>query len=295
MDKCPNTPVEAYAAIDTAGCSKDSDGDGVPDYLDKCPNTPVEAYATIDTAGCSKDSDGDGVPDYLDKCPNTPVEAFAAIDTAGCVKDSDGDGVPDFLDRCPNTPAEAIGAVNSDGCVKDSDGDGVPDFLDKCPNTPKTEFANIDTAGCPKAKPIVVAEPEPEPVAAPILKQEEKKVFERAMHGIQFASGKDVINPTSYPILDAIVLIMEENPTYFLTIHGHTDNVGKPESNRVLSEKRAKAVKNYLIDKGVEFVRVSTQGFGDSKPLVSNNTKANQAKNRRVEFIIRYEKMVEIE
>ncbi|MDR0799013.1 MAG: OmpA family protein [Dysgonamonadaceae bacterium] len=122
------------------------------------------------------------------------------------------------------------------------------------------------------------------------MKQKDKEIFEKALHGIQFATGKDVITKNSYPILDAVVMIMKENPSYFLEINGHTDNVGKVASNQVLSEKRATAVKNYLIKKGIAEDRLSSQGFGDTKPLVPNTTAANKAKNRRVEFIVKYEK-----
>jgi outer membrane protein OmpA-like peptidoglycan-associated protein len=83
---------------------------------------------------------------------------------------------------------------------------------------------------------------------------------------------------------------MKENPDYILTINGHTDNVGKPESNLLLSEKRALAVKNHLIKEGVDAERLTAQGFGDTQPLVENTTSANKTKNRRVEFVVRFER-----
>jgi len=268
LDKCPNTP--AGVAVDENGCPFDTDGDGVPDYLDKCPNTPAAAYGFVDENGCPKDTDGDGVPDYLDQCPNTP--AGVQVDANGCPLDSDGDGVPDYLDKCPGTPAAARGYVDANGCPKDTDGDGVPDYLDKCPNTPAG--VQVDANGCPMIKASV------------------KKIFEKALQGIQFETGKDVIKPVSFPILNDIVKIMNENPSYFLQINGHTDNVGNPESNLVLSEKRANAVKNYLVNKGVAENRLTAQGFGDTQPVVPNTTAANKAKNRRVEFVVRFEETV---
>jgi outer membrane protein OmpA-like peptidoglycan-associated protein len=263
-DLCPNTPQGV--TVDANGCPVDNDGDGVPDYLDQCPDTPYGV--AVDENGCPIDSDGDGVPDYLDQCPDTPAEAYGKVDANGCPLDSDGDGVPDYLDQCPDTPAAAYGKVDANGCPKDTDGDGIPDYLDKCPTLAGTAANN----GCPE------------------LKQKDKEIFEKALHGIQFATGKDVITKNSYPILDAVVMIMKENPSYFLEINGHTDNVGKVASNQVLSEKRATAVKNYLIKKGIAEDRLSSQGFGDTKPLVPNTTAANKAKNRRVEFIVKYEK-----
>ena len=86
------------------GKFKDSDVDGVRDWLDRCPETPVGA--TIDAAGCPKDTDGDGVLDGLDKCPDTPKGA--KVDRKGCPIDTDGDGVADGIDTCPDTPKGAM-------------------------------------------------------------------------------------------------------------------------------------------------------------------------------------------
>ncbi len=124
---------------------KDSDGDGVPDYLDKCPGTP--ANVGTDEKGCPLDSDGDGVADYLDKCPGTP--ANVGTDEKGCPLDSDGDGVPDYLDNCPGTVAEARGMVDENGCPLDSDGDEVADYLDECPGTAPQAKGFVDEIGCP--------------------------------------------------------------------------------------------------------------------------------------------------
>ena len=268
LDKCPRTP--AGVPVDEHGCPFDEDGDGVPDYLDKCPGTPAAARGFVDEHGCPKDTDGDGVPDYLDKCPNTP--AGVQVDEHGCPLDEDGDGVPDYLDKCPGTPAAARGFVDEHGCPKDSDGDGVPDYLDKCPNTPPG--VQVDKDGCPEIKASV------------------RRTFERALQGIQFETGKDVIKPVSFPILNEIVKIMNENPTYYLEINGHTDNVGNPEFNQTLSERRAISVKNYLVSKGVSADRLTAQGFGDTRTVATNATAAGRAQNRRVEFVVKFEKYV---
>ena len=267
LDKCPNTP--AGVQVDENGCPFDADKDGVPDYLDKCPNTP--AGVQVDENGCPLDADKDGVPDYLDKCPNTP--AGVQVDGNGCPPDTDGDGVPDYLDKCPGTPAAARGYVDENGCPKDTDGDGIPDYLDNCPTIPGVK----SNKGCPEVKASV------------------KKIFEKALQGIQFETGKDVIKSVSFPILNDIVKIMNENPTYLLQINGHTDNVGNPESNQILSEKRANSVKNYLINKGVSETRLTSQGFGDTQPVAPNTTAANKAKNRRVEFVVKFEETVPAE
>jgi outer membrane protein OmpA-like peptidoglycan-associated protein len=269
LDKCPNTSEGVQ--VDENGCPLDSDGDGVPDYLDKCPDTPAEAKGTVDENGCPKDSDGDGVPDYLDKCPNTPDEAKATIDEHGCPKDSDGDGVPDYLDKCPNTPDEARGTVDENGCPKDTDGDGIPDYQDNCP-TVKGVKSN---KGCPEVKAAV------------------KQLFKKALNGIQFETGKAKIKTASNALLNQIVKVMQDNPDYYLTISGHTDNVGKPEANQKLSEERAAAVRTYLVDHGIDASRITSFGFGDTQPIDTNKTAAGRAKNRRVDFEVKFEAVVE--
>ena len=260
FDECPDTPVGVQ--VDEKGCPLDSDGDGVPDYLDKCPGTP--AGVKVDEHGCPVDSDGDGVADYLDECPDTP--AGVKVDAKGCPLDSDGDGVPDYLDKCPDTPKEAWKTVDEHGCPKDSDGDGIPDYLDKCPDVPGVP----ENKGCPE------------------VKEEVKQVFQKALNGIEFESGKSTIKSSSYGILDQIVTIMQENPAYLLSISGHTDNTGKADKNQILSEERADAVKAYLESKGVEARRMEAAGFGQDRPVDTNNTVAGRAKNRRVEFVVNF-------
>jgi outer membrane protein OmpA-like peptidoglycan-associated protein len=265
LDKCKNTPEGVL--VDAKGCPKDADGDGVPDYLDKCPGTLAAAYGKVDEKGCPIDTDGDGVPDYLDMCPGTPAEARGFIDIKGCPIDTDGDGVPDYLDKCPNTAAAAIGKVDKNGCPLDTDGDGIADYLDKCPKVAGTEANN----GCPE------------------VKKEVKTLFKKALQGIQFETGKATIIPTSFLLLDQIANTLILNPTYLIEVQGHTDNVGNPEKNLALSKDRAAAVRDYLISKGVNEKSVTSQGFGDMKPVADNKTKAGKAQNRRVEFEVTFE------
>ena len=288
QDKCPNTPKGVK--VDAFGCPLDADGDGVPDYLDKCPNTPRKAK--VDTNGCPLDTDGDGVPDFRDKCPDTPKGV--KVDKNGCPFDKDGDGVADYLDKCPNTPKGV--KVDATGCPLDTDGDGVADYLDKCPDTPKD--VKVDTNGCPidtdgdgvpdyldkcPTVPGVVANK-----GCPEVKAETKKIFEQALQGIQFESGKDVIKKTSFGILDQVVKVMVENPSYKLEINGHTDNKGNAEKNLQLSQKRSEAVKNYLIQKGVPANKLTAYGWGQTAPVADNTTNEGRTKNRRVEFKVNF-------
>ncbi len=304
LDECPGTPLAAYGLIDEKGCAIDSDGDGVPDYLDECPGTGSEVWGYVDEKGCALDSDGDGVEDYRDQCPNTPAGAAGYVDANGCELDSDGDGVPDWLDECPNTPAEALSAMDEKGCPVDTDGDGVPDYLDECPNTPAEAAGHVDAKGC-ELDTDGDGVPDyldmcPEIAGAkdnkgcPAMKKETTSILKKAMQGIQFETGKAVIKKASYGILDKVADVFLENPTYYAEVQGHTDNVGKPELNKKLSQARAESVRDYLIKKGVEAGRLTAMGYGDEKPIASNKTAAGRTQNRRVEFDIEY-KIVTVE
>lgn len=308
------------------GNKQDSDKDGVSNRRDKCPDTPHGVI--VDKKGCPLDTDGDKVPDYYDKCPDTPKEAYSTIDADGCPLDTDGDGVFDYLDKCPDTPYQAYGKVDKKGCPKDTDKDGVPDYLDKCPATPESERNNVDSLGCTIVKvqpvvvdtvvaPVVVSKPDTVAVVAdvdtdgdgivdrldrcpqlagvasnggcPEIKREVRVIFQKALQGIQFETAKYTIKPLSYVILEHVARVLTENPNYLVEIRGHTDNEGTPEKNQILSENRAKAVRDYLISKGIDAKRLTSNGYGQMRPVAPNSTIEGRAKNRRVEFVVSFE------
>jgi outer membrane protein OmpA-like peptidoglycan-associated protein/outer membrane scaffolding protein for murein synthesis (MipA/OmpV family) len=229
----------------------DSDRDGVPDDLDQCPDTPYGVQ--VDAAGCPIDSDGDGVPDYLDKCPDTP--AGVQVDAVGCPIDSDGDGVPDYRDECPDTPKGA--PVDEVGCPLDSDGDGVPDYLDRCPGTLKG--VKVDEVGCP---------------------------LSMSLH-INFDFDKADIKPEFKPELDrAAEFILKYPEVPQIVIEGHTDSRGREVYNQRLSERRARSVRQYLIDNySIEAKRLVAVGRGESMPVADNATEEGRYQNRRVEIV----------
>ena len=226
---------------------KDSDGDGVVDSLDICPNTP--RGAKVDIRGCPLDSDGDGVYDYMDKCPDTPRAVL--VNEVGCPFDTDHDGVPDYMDQCPDTPLGVH--IDNKGCPYDSDGDGVYDYQDKCPGTPKG--ATVNEMGC------------------------------WVLKGLNFDTAKWDIKPKYYPLLDQVVGILKKNPNMRLEIQGHTDNIGSASYNQELSQKRAEAVREYLMKAGISPSRLKAVGYGFRKPVASNDTPQGRAKNRRVELL----------
>jgi outer membrane protein OmpA-like peptidoglycan-associated protein len=251
----------APVAPDTKRIVKtDGDGDGVPDLDDKCPDRPGKPQFL----GCP-DADDDGIPDAEDSCPTQP----GTPEAQGCpvAKDSDGDGVPDDIDRCPLDTEDADGFQDEDGCPEaDDDNDGIVDRMDSCPHNPGT----IDNQGCPKKYTLV----------------EVKKDRIEIKQQVHFASGKHRILPDSFALLDQVVQVLKDSPKMRVSIEGHTDSVGTEAFNMRLSQRRADAVLEYLVGKGISPERLASVGFGPTKPVASNKTAKGRALNRRTEFRI---------
>ncbi|HSQ61216.1 MAG TPA: OmpA family protein [Acidobacteriota bacterium] len=262
LDQCPSTPLGAR--VDVNGCPVDGDGDGVADGIDQCDGTPKGA--TVDAKGCPSDADGDGVFDGLDACASTP--AGATVDANGCPKDSDADGILDGIDQCENTPVGCT--VNTNGCPSDADQDGVCDGVDKCPDTPAN--VRVDRTGCP----IEVSQKETELLDTGMIR----------LQDVNFDTGKSTIKPESEKVLDEVGDILARWPELRIEIGGHTDSRGSDALNQSLSDARAKAVLDYLLNKFPELrpEQFSSKGYGESQPIAPNNTQLGMAKNRRVEF-----------
>ena len=90
----------------------------------------------------------------------------------------------------------------------------------------------------------------------------------------------------SYPELARLVLLLNDVPSLKIEISGHTDNIGAVSFNELLSQRRADAVVNYLVEKGVSIERLSARGYGQTNPVDSNDTPESRASNRRTEFEI---------
>ena len=232
---------------------KDRDNDGIIDSLDRCPD--VAGLASLQ--GCP-DRDGDGITDAEDKCPDVPGLARYQ----GCpIPDTDKDGINDEVDKCPTVP----GVARYQGCpIPDTDGDGVNDEEDKCINEkgPATNF------GCPI---ISIIDIQKVNLAA-------KNVF--------FATASDKLLAQSNKRLNDVVTIMNENPSFKVQIDGHTDDQGNDVYNQDLSDRRAAAVKAYLVSKGIAEGRLSSAGYGETKPVSDNKTAKGRAENRRVEMTL---------
>lgn len=215
------------------------------------------------TVAAPADSDNDGVPDETDQCPGTP--AGATVDSTGCEPDSDRDGVTDARDACPDTTTGA--EVDSRGCEPDSDNDGVIDGVDQCPST--TPGATVDERGC-------------EGITETI------ETFEV---DVQFPNNSSVIGDEYDDALRRVAELMEENPKATVEIAGHTDSIGDADYNQFLSLRRAEAVAARLTQSyGIDPERVSATGYGEERPIASNNTAEGRATNRRVEAFIQVER-----
>ncbi|MBN2193490.1 MAG: OmpA family protein [Polyangiaceae bacterium] len=221
----------------------------------------------------SADGDGDGVADPDDACPK---EVGVAPD--GCPPDQDKDGIVDAEDECP---AESGGKINH-GCPPppcpacpacptpdpDPDGDGLQGADDRCPLEAETVNGYQDKDGCADAIP------------------EAARKFQGTMTGIHFRFGSAVIQPDSFKVLDDAARTLHEYPELRVRITGHTDDVGPRERNLKLSEDRARAVLDYLVEKGIAEGRLESTGKGPDEPKADNGTAAGQAENRRIEFAI---------
>ena len=236
---------------------KDTDNDGINDADDKCPATP--AGVAVNSYGCELDSDRDGVVDSKDQCPNSL--RGVAVDRNGCKidGDSDNDGVKDSMDQCPNTAPGT--SVDSRGCPvdPDSDNDGVPDSKDQCPNS--APGVRIDFKGC-----------------------EIKDVI--SLPGINFETNSAQLTSSSAATLDGAAETLNKYTDIAAEVAGHTDSTGADSYNMSLSGKRAQAVKDYLISRGVAASRLSSKGFGETQPIADNSTKDGRAMNRRVDLNI---------
>lgn len=105
-----------------------------------------------------------------------------------------------------------------------------------------------------------------------------------AVYGLNFDFNKATLRPDAMPVLQQILALLKDKPALAIEIGGHTDNIGGSTYNQALSEKRAQAVRNWLIGNGIPAARLTSHGYGDTQPVVPNDTDANRAKNRRVEL-----------
>ena len=220
-----------------------------------CEAGPVDHYPT------GQDNDGDGVPDSDDWCLNSPEGAH--VGSNGCAAweiDVDCAKAPAAEPAARvvpmETPAPAPAPAPKKGAV-DSDGDGIPDADDRCEGTPKG--VQVDKKGCAIIEKVV-------------------------LKGVNFATGSSKLLPAATGTLKTVSSAMKADGKLEVEVDGYTDNVGDETRNQGLSERRAKAVKDFLVKEGVDAGRLTTKGFGENNPVDTNDTKEGRANNRRVSF-----------
>ena len=234
---------------------RDRDGDGVLDKDDACPDVAGEVDGCPFVEPEPVDTDGDGVNDEDDRCPYNAGPS----ETWGC-PDYDGDGVLDLDedDLCPGI----AGPKENNGCPwPDTDGDGVLDKDDKCIDV----AGPADNDGCP------------------LIDQGASNLIDAYAKEILFETGKSNFQGGITSKLDEIAVIMNDYPKANFLIEGHTDNVSNTAFNQDLSEQRANAVLNYLVNSGnVSSNRLVAEGRGELSPAFDNNTSEGRKFNRRV-------------
>ncbi|MDF2692668.1 MAG: outer membrane protein [Labilithrix sp.] len=195
--------------------------------------------------------------------------------------DHDRDGIPDREDACPDEPGVHDSDPTANGCPppppipsEDSDGDGVSDTDDACPAIAGVRTTDPMTNGCPPSS-------APRPLA--VVTKTEIRIGEQ----IRFATNSADVLTDSDAVLGAVERILSERPEIRkVRIEGHTDAVGDPTYNHELSERRAAAVKDWLVRHGIDASRLESKGFGRQRPIDTNDTEAGRANNRRVVFTI---------
>ena len=215
-----------------------------------------EEIKNIDKEELLNDRDKDGISDEEDFCPDVPGSKLAN----GC-PDFDNDGVEDDKDLCPYISGNKL----ANGCP-DFDKDGIPDKYDLCPHL----YGSIKSQGCPE------------------LTNAEQIILTRALSDLKFNFDKDEIEQVSYIALTELTVLLHKNPSMNLLIEGHASAEGSATYNLSLSARRAKAVQNFFISRGISKGRLILDFYGEGTPLNNNINEEERADNRRVEFDIRY-------
>lgn len=204
--------------------------------------------------------------------PEPPVVVEKKVDTTKtvvtqpdlCAIDSDKDGVMDCNDKCPSV----AGVARYNGCpIPDTDNDGVNDEEDNCPSLP----GPASNHGCP------------------LVDQSTQSKIDMMTKNITWTKSKGyTLTTTSNKSLDQIASMLTADPNLKVAINAYTDNTGKAEDSKTLSQNRADAIKSYLVSKGVKESQITATGYGADQPISDNGTSAGRAKNNRVEIKLSY-------
>ncbi len=269
-------------SIGVAGGRGLTDGIGAPDLrgmltLAFTPNArplpPLgapEHEAPIDPN--THDADFDRIVDAVDRCPEDREDKDGFEDEDGCPDlDDDGDGVADQQDRCAGAVEDKDGFEDEDGCPDpDNDMDGIVDGEDRCPAEPEKINGNDDKDGCPdKGESLVISAPER-------LELLEAVVFD----------GSAIARSSANVLGQLAATLRARRDIVRLRVGVHVQPTRRASRDRALSNKRANALRDWLVGHGVETERIDPKGFGGTNPLVPAGQKGAAGINDRVELII---------
>jgi outer membrane protein OmpA-like peptidoglycan-associated protein len=263
----PIRPPRPYVA------PPDRDRDGIPDADDRCADEAEDLDGFGDADGCPDlDNDFDGLPDATDKCPLVREDKDGVADDDGCPdNDDDGDNIPVPKDKCPGDAEDFDGFEDSDGCPElDNDQDGILDAADRCPIQPETINGTTDDDGCPDAGESMI-----------LLGADRIDLVQQ----MTFVGQTNKLTPVTLGILAQVAATLRANPEIArLRIGVHVNRRGK--GDQALTEKRAEALRDWLVQWGVEPHRLDVRGFGSTKLIVKAQRKDAAAVNDRVELTI---------
>ncbi len=251
------------------GCPiRDDDADGILNDKDACPTVAGVANDDPKKNGCPSDKDEDGIVDAEDACPEIKGTKSEDPKKNGCPPDKDEDSIYDADDACPDVKGVKSEDPKKNGCPPDKDGDGIVDPEDACPEVPGPKNENPKMNGCPNAA----------------IVGNKIQIFQQ----VKFKTNSADILKESDELLEAVAKILTDHPEIKkIRVEGHTDNKGAKAYNKQLSQKRAASVMKWLTTKGkIKANRLGSAGYGDEKPIDSNDTDDGRQNNRRVEFVI---------
>jgi len=282
--------------LDSIEANKDTDGDGKADVIESAKldsdNDGVVDELDSENDNPKNDSDGDGFSNIDEKKANTdPLDKdkHPVID-----KDTDKDGKLDSIEANKDTDGDGIADVYESAKL-DSDNDGVVDELDSEDNNTQNDtdgdgFSNIVEKNA-NTNPLDSME-HPEPAVKKEVSQEVKKEFQEdikaifKLHKVEFEVNSAKLTNEGMATVGKVAEVLKKYPKIVIEIAGHTDSDGKADYNMRLSQQRVDEVKKELVGLKIDANRLKPVGYGETKPLVPNDTPENKARNRRVEFII---------
>jgi outer membrane protein OmpA-like peptidoglycan-associated protein len=253
----------------------DDDRDGVANRFDKCPDVAEDVDLFDDGDGCPDlDNDSDGVGDAQDKCALEPEDPDGFEDGDGCPDlDDDRDGITDGQDLCPREPEDKDGFEDLDGCADpDNDKDGIADASDRCPREAEVINGTKDDDGCPDTGDSLI-----------VLSPDRIETLD----AIRFTGATAKLAKPAANVLGQIAATLRAHPDILrVRVTVHVNPTRDDVRDQQLSEQRAQAIRDWLVQWGLAASRIEARGFGGTKPLTDPARRGASTINERVELII---------